>query len=78
MLDWLWKGIAAVAGLAALVFGVNAARTKQRMKQEEFERKAAMDRMVNQAYRDLIETHKRHAEKAPIDAKKRTDFEGGR
>jgi len=75
MFDWLWKGIAATAGLAAMVFGVNAARTKRRMEQEELERKAAMDRMVNQAYRDLIETRKRHADQAPINSANRRDFE---
>lgn len=75
MFDWLWKGIAVIAGLAALVFGANAARTKQRMERDELERKAAMDRMVDQAYRDLIETRKRHADQAPINPANRRDFE---
>lgn len=75
MFDWLWKGIAAVAGLVALVFGVNAARTKQRMERERVEREQAMRRMVEQAYHDLIETRKRHAGQAPVNPTKRTDLE---
>lgn len=75
MFDWLWKGVAAIAGLAALVFGVNAARTKRRMERDEAERKAAMDRMVDQAYRELKESRRHHASKAPINPSKRTDFE---
>lgn len=75
MLDWLWKGIAAIAGLAALVFGANAARTKRRMERDEAERKAAMDRMVDQAYRSIEETRRQHAGKAPINPSERTDFE---
>lgn len=78
MFDWLWKGVAAVAGLAAMVFGVNAARTKQRMERmerERVERDTAMQRMAEQAYRDLIETRKRHAGQAPVNPAKRTDFE---
>lgn len=75
MFDWLWKGIAAVAGLIALVFGANAARTKQRMERERVEREQAMQRMVEQACHDLIETRKRHASQAPVNPTKRTDLE---
>lgn len=75
MFDWLWKGLAALAGMAALVFGANAARTKWRMERDEAERKAAMDRMVEDAYNDLAEARKRHAGQAPINPNKRTDFE---
>lgn len=53
MLDWLWKGIIAITGLVALVFGVNAARTKQRMEQEKYGRKVAIDRMVYECIMQL-------------------------
>lgn len=75
MFDWFWKGVAVLAGMAALLFGIRADRTKKRMEREEFERKAAMNRMVEQAFRSIEETRKKHAGQAPISAKKRTDFE---
>lgn len=53
MFDWIWKGITAITGLVALVFGVNAARTKQRMEQEEYGRKVAIDRMVYECIMQL-------------------------
>lgn len=75
MFDWLWKGVAVLAGMAAIWFGIKADRTKKRAEREEAERKAAMDRMVDQACRSIEETRKKHAGQAPISAKKRTDFE---
>lgn len=75
MFDWFWKGIAALAGMAALWFGIKADRAKKRMEREEIEQNEAMRRMVDQAYRSLEETRRQHAGKAPISAKKRTDFE---
>lgn len=75
MLNWLWKVIAGLSGIVALWFGLDAARTKQRMKREQAERDQAMDRMAEKAYQDLMEARKRKDAKAPIDAKKRTEFE---
>lgn len=77
MFDWLWKGVAGAAGLAALWFGIRADRAKKRAERDEAERKAAMDRMVEQAYRSIEETRKKHAGQSPINPGKRTDFEDG-
>ena len=67
MLDWLWKGITAIAGLVALVFGINAACAKQRMEQEEYGRKVAIDRMVDACIMQL---------KTNLDRIKKRSFEG--
>ncbi|MBK7544100.1 MAG: hypothetical protein IPI57_20680 [Candidatus Competibacteraceae bacterium] len=75
MFDWLWKGLAGLAGVVALWFGFDAARMRYRMEREKWEQDEAMDRMVKKTYSDLAETRKRHAGQAPVNPKKRTDFE---
>lgn len=75
MLKWLWQGLAGLASIAALWFGFDTARTKQRLERDQAEREQAIRKMVEQAHRDLIETRKRHAAQAPINPNKRKDFE---
>lgn len=75
MFDWLWKGLAALAGMAALWFGASASLTKMRMESEKAEREAAQQKMVEDAYNQLEEARKKHAARAPINTKTRKDFE---
>lgn len=75
MFEWLWKGIAGVAGVVALWFGFDAALMRRRMEREKREQDEAMQRMAEKAFRDLIETRKRYAGQAKINPNKRTDFE---
>ena len=75
MLDWLWEGLAILAGIVAFWFGFKAKRIEKKIARDEAERKEAMDQMVSQAHRALEETRRQHAGKAPISTSKRTDFE---
>ena len=75
MFDWLWKGVAGAAGLAALWFGASASLIKKRMEREKAEREAAQHKMVEDAYNQLEEARKKHAARAPINTKTRKDFE---
>lgn len=75
MFEWLWQGVAGLAGIVALWFGFNTARMRRHMEREKQERDEAIQHMAEKAHRDLIETRKRYAAQAPINPKKRTDFE---
>lgn len=75
MLDWIWEGLAILAGIAAFWFGIKANRIEKKVARDEAERKEAMDQMVSQAHSALEETRRQHSGKAPISASKRTDFE---
>lgn len=75
MFDWLWKGVAGLSGLVALWFGFDAARTRNRMEREKAEREEAMKSMIEKAYRDMEATKKNFEKRAPVDPKKRKDFE---
>lgn len=75
MFDWLWKGVAALAGLAAVWFGALAARRKHKAEREEAERAEAMQAMAERAYRQLEETRRKHASEPKPDAKNRREFE---
>ena len=75
MFDWLWKGVAGAAGLAALWFGISADRSKRRIERERQEREAAEKSLVEKSIAQLAETRKQYANRAPIDPNKRTDFE---
>ena len=75
MFEWLWKGIAGMAGVVALWFGFNATLMRWRMEREKREQDEAMRRMVDKAYQDLLATRERWAKQNSINAKKRTDFE---
>lgn len=75
MIDWLWKGIAGLAGIVALWFGFDAARMRHRMERKKREQDEAMQRMAEQTYRALKETRRQHAGKAPINLNKRQEIE---
>lgn len=75
MLDWIWEGLAILAGIAAFWFGIKANRIEKKVARDEAERKEAMEQMVSQAHRALEETRRQHAGKAQININKRTDFE---
>ncbi len=75
MLDWMWKGLAGIAGFADLMFGISADRTRRRMEREKAEHEAAQKKIVEDAYTQLEEARKKYAAKAPINPNKRTDFE---
>lgn len=75
MFDWFWKGVAAIAGLAAFWFGFNARRTKLRMERDAAERDAAERGYLNKLHADLERVRREGAGKAPIRPDKRTGFE---
>ena len=75
MFEWLWKGIAGMAGVVVFWLGFNATLMRRRMEREKREQDEAMRRMVDKAYLDLLATRERWAKQNSINAKKRTDFE---
>lgn len=75
MLDWLWEGLAILAGIVAFWFGFKAKRIEKKIARDEAERKEAMDQMVERSYSALEESRRQHANKPQIDPTKRTDFE---
>lgn len=77
MFDWFWKGVAAIAAFAALVFGALAKRRKDKAEREKAERAIAERDAINRALRQLEETRRKWDAKAPADPSKRKDFDGG-
>lgn len=75
MIDWLWEGLAILAGIVAFWFGLKADRIEKKVARDEAERKEAAAQMIERSHRALEETRRQHAGKAPISASKRTDFE---
>lgn len=75
MFEWLWKGIAGMAGVVVFWLGFNATLMRRRMEREKREQDEAMRRMVDKAYQDLLVTRERWAKQLSINTKKRTDFE---
>ena len=75
MLDWIWEGLAILAGIAAFWFGFKAKRIEKKVARDEAERKEAAAQMIERSHRALEETRRQHAGKAPISTSKRTDFE---
>lgn len=75
MLDWIWQSLALLAGAAALWFGFRGERLEKREARERADREAAMREQVESALKKLERTKAEWANKAPVNQKKRTDFE---
>lgn len=77
MFDWFWKGLATIAGLAALAFGVTAKRRKNAAERERAERERAERDLIDAGLRNREQTRREWDAKAPPDPEVRKDFEGG-
>lgn len=75
MFDWLWKGVAGLAGLAALWFGTLAAHRKRKAEREKANQEEAMREMQELAYQQMKEQRRKQAAEPAPNAKDRREFE---
>lgn len=75
LLDYFGFGLAGAGALAALWFGFKSKSANDRMRRERVERLEAEHRMVDEAIKRLNEAKNHHANQAPVDLKRRNEFE---
>ena len=73
--DGLWQLVAGIAGALAIWLGGLAAWRKQKADSARRKRLEAEADYIDGSFKRLEEARRRAAGKAPVDPKKRTDFE---